>query len=226
MYLQKSYTTMSYALTTLRTLKFMNKERKNKLIKNAIPTLFKVPNTPEKVTLSRQVKGRSTKYTKSTASRKCAKEIETINEKYGTSETVSIEREHRILHFQIKMYQFITFKRKQAIIYVISIKDCHSSCFATDKYCCICQRDLKCVTNAPPSLWLIGMYQANCIKSDRGSFTNVCKSPESHFRQVSVSASLSHFLLRWDGGELGMPLSLTCDRRSFKDRGIHEMSPV
>ena len=38
---------------------FMNKETKNKLIWNAIPTLFDVPNSPSKVTPSWPIKARS-----------------------------------------------------------------------------------------------------------------------------------------------------------------------
>lgn len=42
---------------------FTNKEKKNRLIQTAVPTLFDVPNPPAKVTLSRPIKTRTSKCT-------------------------------------------------------------------------------------------------------------------------------------------------------------------
>ena len=52
----KKLLNINYVLITLKTPQFMNKETKSKLIWNAVPTLFDVPNPPAKVTPSRLVK--------------------------------------------------------------------------------------------------------------------------------------------------------------------------
>ena len=65
---------------------FMNKETKSKLIWNAIPTLFDVPNTPSKVTPSHPIKTRSIMSTmKKTSAKSTEQPVDILQDLPSTS---------------------------------------------------------------------------------------------------------------------------------------------